>query len=124
MIVLKSTKFQHFSGNGHTVFKVLSKNYLDIVHYKKRKWICVEMSMIHLLHHHPCRHLHLQQNLQPAQTCTVARSSWSEGQGCLATIFCSFSFYFFMHCNLRGGFSHEFFPLSSFSSVYLLYLGT
>jgi hypothetical protein len=49
----------------------------------------------------PCRHLHLQQNLQRAQTCTVARSSWSEGQGCLATVFCSFSF-FFMHCNLRG----------------------
>ena len=42
--------------------------------------------------------------LQRAQTCTVVRSSWSEGHGCLATIFCSFSFYFFMHCNLRGGF--------------------
>jgi hypothetical protein len=27
-------------------------------------------------------HLHLQQNLQRAQTCTIARSSWSEGQGC------------------------------------------
>jgi hypothetical protein len=41
----------------------------------------------------PCRHLHLQQNLQRAQTCTVARSSWSEGHGCLATVFCSFSFF-------------------------------
>jgi hypothetical protein len=49
-----------------------------------------------------CRHLHLQQNLQRAQTCTVARSSWSEEHGCLETIFCSFSF-FFMHCNLGGG---------------------
>jgi hypothetical protein len=50
-----------------------------------------------------CRHLHLQQNLQRAQTCIVARSSWSEEQGCLTTAFCSFSFSFFMHCNLRGG---------------------
>ena len=72
----------------------------------------------------PCRHLHLQQNLQRAQTCTIARSSWSEGQSCLATAFCSFSFFFYMHCNLRGGFPHEFFPLSSFISVYILYLGT
>jgi hypothetical protein len=31
------------------VFKVLSKIYLDIVHYKKRKWICVDISMMHLL---------------------------------------------------------------------------
>jgi hypothetical protein len=70
-----------------------------------------------------CIHLHLQQNLQRAQTCIVARSSWSEGHDFLATAFCSFSF-FFMHCNLREGFSHEVFPLSSFISVYLLYLGT
>jgi hypothetical protein len=72
---------------------------------------------------YPFRHLHLQQNIQRAQTCTVVRSSWSEEQGCLATIFCSFSF-FFMNCDLRGGFSHEVFSLSSFISVYLLYLGT
>jgi hypothetical protein len=50
MIVSKSTKFQRFSGNGHTVFKVLSKIYLDIVHYKKRNWICVDISMMHILH--------------------------------------------------------------------------
>jgi hypothetical protein len=43
----------------------------------------------------PCRHLHLQQNLQRAQACTVARSSWSEGQGCLAIAFCSFSYFFY-----------------------------
>jgi hypothetical protein len=43
-----------------------------------------------------CRHLHLQQNLQRAQTCTVARSSWSEGHSFLATTFCSFSFLFFL----------------------------
>jgi hypothetical protein len=51
MIVSKSTKFQRFSGNGRTVFKVLSKIYLDIVHYKKRKWICVDISMMHLFYH-------------------------------------------------------------------------
>jgi hypothetical protein len=50
MIISKLTKFQHFSKNGRTVFKILSKIYLDIVHYKKRKWTCVEISMIHILH--------------------------------------------------------------------------
>jgi hypothetical protein len=50
MIILKSTKFQHFSGNGYMVFKVSSKIYLDIIHYKKIKWICVEISMMHILH--------------------------------------------------------------------------
>jgi hypothetical protein len=50
MIFLKSTKFQRFSGNGGTVFKISSKLYLDIIHYKKRKWICVDISMMHLLH--------------------------------------------------------------------------
>jgi hypothetical protein len=58
----------------------------------------------------PCRHLHIQQNLQRAQTCTVARSSWSEGHSCLVTVSSSF----YMHCTLRGGGSHEVFPLSSF----------
>jgi hypothetical protein len=50
MIFLKSTKFQHFSGNGRTVFKISSKLYLDIIHYKKIKWICVDISMMHILH--------------------------------------------------------------------------
>jgi hypothetical protein len=50
MIVSKSTKFQHFSGNSRTVFKISSKIYLDIIHYKKIKWICVEISMMHILH--------------------------------------------------------------------------
>jgi hypothetical protein len=50
MIVLKSTKFQHFSGNNRTVFKISSKIYLDIIHYKKIKWICVEISMMDILH--------------------------------------------------------------------------
>jgi hypothetical protein len=50
MIVLKSTKFQHFSGNDRMVFKISSKIYLDIFHYKKIKWICVEISIMHILH--------------------------------------------------------------------------
>jgi hypothetical protein len=50
MIVLKSIKFQRFSGNGCTVFKVSSKLYLDIIHYKKIKWICLKISMVHILH--------------------------------------------------------------------------
>ena len=50
MIVLKSTKFQHFSRNDHMVFKISSKIYLDILHYKKIKWICVAISMMHILH--------------------------------------------------------------------------
>jgi hypothetical protein len=50
MIVSKSTKFQRFSGNGRTVFKVSSKLYFDIFNYKKIKWICVDISMIHILH--------------------------------------------------------------------------
>jgi hypothetical protein len=50
MIILKSTIFHHFSRNNRTVFKISSKNYLDIIHYKKIKWICVEISMMHILH--------------------------------------------------------------------------
>jgi hypothetical protein len=51
MIILKSTKFHRFFGNDRMVFKVSSKLYLDILHYKKIKWICVEISIVHLLHH-------------------------------------------------------------------------
>jgi hypothetical protein len=51
MIILKSTKFQHFSRNGCTVFKISSKLYLDIFHYKKIKWICVDIEMVYILHH-------------------------------------------------------------------------
>ena len=50
MIILKSTKFQHFFGNDRTVFKISSKIYLNIIHYKKIKWICVDISMVHILH--------------------------------------------------------------------------
>ena len=50
MIILKSTKFQRFFENDHTVFKILSKLYLELIHYKKIKWICVEISMVHRLH--------------------------------------------------------------------------
>jgi hypothetical protein len=66
----------------------------------------------------PCIHIHVQQNLQRAQTCTVARSSWSEGHNCLATAFCSFSFFYALY--LEGGFSHEVFPLSSFFQCFFL----
>jgi hypothetical protein len=51
MRILKSVKFQHFSKNYHTIFKVSSKLHLDILHYKKRMWICLEISLVHLLHH-------------------------------------------------------------------------
>jgi hypothetical protein len=50
MIVSKSTKIQRFSRYGRTVFKVLSKIYLNIIHYKNIKWICVEIAMVHILH--------------------------------------------------------------------------
>jgi hypothetical protein len=42
----------------------------------------------------PCRHIHLKQNIQRAQTCTVARSSWSEGQGCLELLFVPSHFFY------------------------------
>jgi hypothetical protein len=51
MIILKSTKFQCFSENGRMVFKISSKLYLDLLHYNKRKWISMDISMVHLLHH-------------------------------------------------------------------------
>jgi hypothetical protein len=51
MIILKSTKFQCFFENCYTVFKVSSKLYLDLINYKKIKWICVEILMVHILHH-------------------------------------------------------------------------
>jgi hypothetical protein len=50
MIISKSTKFQRFSRNGRTVFKISTKIYLDVFHYKKIKWICVDISMVHILH--------------------------------------------------------------------------
>ena len=57
---------------------------------------------------YPCRHLHIQRNLQRAQTCTVVRSSWSEGHSCLATSLCSFSFLFFLCILIWGGFPMRF----------------
>jgi hypothetical protein len=83
MIILKSTQFQRFSENSRTVFKISSKIYLDMCGNINDTYTSL----------YPCRHLHLQQNLQRAQTCTVVRSSWSEGHGCLATTFCSLSFF-------------------------------
>jgi hypothetical protein len=48
----------------------------------------------------------------PSINLHICRSPWSEGHNCLAISF--FPSSFFMHCTLRGGFSHEVFPLSSF----------
>jgi hypothetical protein len=49
--ILKSTKFQCFSGNDCMIFKVSSKLHLNIIHYKNRKWIYVDISLVHLLYH-------------------------------------------------------------------------
>jgi hypothetical protein len=121
MIILKSTKFQRFSGNDRTIFKVSSKIYLDLIHYKKRKWIFVDISMVHRLHQIFAYIYIFKKIFKETQTCTVARSSWSEGEGFLATVFCLFSF-FFMHCNLRGvGFPMRFSLFPCFFSVSFLY---
>jgi hypothetical protein len=34
----------------NAIFKISSKLCLDIFHYKKIKWICVEILMVHILH--------------------------------------------------------------------------
>jgi hypothetical protein len=102
MIILKSTKFQRF-------FRKRLHDFLNFIQtlfgyfslQEDKVDMCGNINGAYTSPD-PCIHLHLQQNLQRAQTCTIARSSWSEGQGFLATTFCSFSF-FFMHCNLRGG---------------------
>jgi hypothetical protein len=83
MIVLKSTKFQHFSRNDHTEKCLHGSNKVDMCGNINDAYTSSD----------PCRYLHLQKNLQRTQTYTLARSFWSEGQGCLATIFCSFSFF-------------------------------
>jgi hypothetical protein len=101
MIILKSTKFQCFYQKRPHGFQNFIQTLLGYFSLQEDKVnMCGNINGAYTSLD-PCRHLHLQQNLQRAQTCTIARSSWSEGQGCLATAFCSFSF-FFMHCNLRG----------------------
>jgi hypothetical protein len=101
-IILKSTKLQRFSRNGHTVFKVSSKLYLDLLHYKKRNWICVDISMVHILHQIRA-YIYIFNKIFNKHKLSQLRGLLEvEGQGCLTNVFCSFSF-FFMHCNLRGG---------------------
>jgi hypothetical protein len=93
MIVSKSTKFQRFFENVRTVFKISSKIYLDIIHYKKIKWICVEISMMHILHQIRAD-IYIFNKIFKENKIAQVRSSWSEGHG-LATAFCSLSFFLF-----------------------------
>jgi hypothetical protein len=93
MIVLKLTKFQHFSGNDRTVFKISSIFFFGYYSLPEDKVdMCVNINDAYTSSD-LFRHLHLQQNLQRAQNCIVARFSWIEGHGCLATAFCSLSFF-------------------------------
>jgi hypothetical protein len=80
MIFLKSTKFQHFSGNIRLYgFQNFIQNLFGYYSLQEDKVdMCGHINGAYTSSD-PCRHLHLQQNLQRAQTCTVARSSWSEG---------------------------------------------
>jgi hypothetical protein len=103
MTILKSTKFQRFfrkRSHGFQSFiqilfgsSSLQEENVDMCGHLNGASTSSDL----------CIHIHLQQ----AQTCIVVRSSWSEGQGCLATNFCSYSVSF-MHCNLRGGFPMRF----------------
>ena len=95
MIILKSTKFHHFYGNGRMVFKNFIQFFFGYYSLQEDKVdMCGNINGAYISSD-PCRHLHLLQNLQRAQTCTVARSSWSEGHGFLETTFCSFSYLFY-----------------------------
>jgi len=53
---------------------------------------------------YPCRHLHIQW----AQTCTIARSSYSEGHSCLATSFVASHFILLCIVIWGGGFLMRF----------------
>jgi hypothetical protein len=93
MIVLKSTKFQHFFRKQSYGFQNFIRNLFGYYSLQEDKvYMCGNINDSYTSSD-PCRHLHLQQNFQRAQTCIVARSSWSEGHGFLATAFCSLSFF-------------------------------
>jgi hypothetical protein len=120
MIILKSTKFQRFFWKWMHGFQNFIQTLFGSSSLQEDKVdMCGNLNGASTSSD-PCKHLHLQQNLQRAQTCTVVRSSWSEGQSFLATSFCSFSF-IFMHCNLRGGFPRVFPSFLVFFSVSFLY---
>jgi hypothetical protein len=121
MIVLKSTKFQFFFRKQPHGFQSFIQTLFGSFSLQEEKVdMCGNINGASTPSD-PCRHLHLQQNIQRAQTCTIARSSWSEGHGCLATSFCSFSYFFCMHYNLRGGFPMRFSLFPHFFNVSLLY---
>jgi hypothetical protein len=66
MSVLKSTNFKHFSGNDCVIYKVSLKIHmlrdLDLLHCNKRKWICMDISLVHLLHY-ICTNIYIFQNI-------------------------------------------------------------
>ena len=95
MIVLKSTKFHCFFRKQPHGFQNFIQNLFGYYSLQEDKVdMCGNINDAYTSSD-PCRHLHIQQNLQRAQTCTVARSSWSEGQGCLTIVFVPSHFYFF-----------------------------
>jgi hypothetical protein len=98
MSILKSTKFQHFSRNGRTIFKVSSKLHLDILHYKKRKWICVDISLVHLLHQIHADIYIFNKIFNEHKLAQLQGLLGVKDTVCLATAFCSFSFFFFFLC--------------------------
>jgi hypothetical protein len=122
MIILKSTKFERFSENDCMVFKVSSKYYLILLHYKKRKWICVEISMVHLLHHIHADIYIFKKIFNEHKLAHLRGLLGVKDRVDYQLLFVPS--HFFMHCNFREGVSHEVFPLSSFISVYLFYLCT
>jgi hypothetical protein len=93
MIVSKSTKFQFFFRKRPYGFQNFIQNLFGYYSLQEDKVDMCENINDAYTSSDPCKHLHLQQNLQREQTCTIARSSWSEGHGCLATTFCSLSFF-------------------------------
>jgi hypothetical protein len=93
MIVLKSKKFNHFFWKRSHGFQNFIQNLFGYYSLQEDKVdMCGNINDAYTSSV-PCRHLHLQQNIQREKTCTVARSCWSEGHGCLATAFCSLSFF-------------------------------
>jgi hypothetical protein len=79
MIISKSTKFQRFFWKRPHGFQNFIQNLFGYFSLQKDKVdMCGHLNGAYTSSY-LCRHLHLQQNIQQAQTCKVARSSWSEG---------------------------------------------
>ena len=93
MIISKSTKFQRFFRKRLDSFQNFIQNLFGYYSLQEDKVdMCGNINDAYTSSN-PYRHLHLQQNIQRAQTFIVARSSWSEGHGCLETVFCVLSFF-------------------------------